>query len=128
MFKKLIALSLIAAMALPVTGAFASNNPVDRIKPNTPSTIDTRLTIEPGSDEVTIMSAEWLVTKEANIRISPSPNAASVLAIYPYQNVKLISGREYTVVNGVTWVAVSTTNLSKTYSGYILLSALTEIG
>ncbi|MET1174516.1 hypothetical protein [Paenibacillus amylolyticus] len=127
MLKKLIALSLVAAMALPVTGAFASNNPTDRIKPNTPSTIDSRLTIEPGSDEVTIMSAEWLVTQQANIRKTASPNGENVLAIYPYQNVKLVSGREYTVVNGVTWVYVTTTNLPTTYRGYILLSALTEI-
>ncbi|SDD53095.1 hypothetical protein SAMN05428987_5154 [Paenibacillus sp. CF095] len=110
---------------VPVTGAFASNNTTDRIKPNT---IDSRLTIEPGSDEVTIMSAEWLVTQQANIRKTASPNGEHVLAIYPYQKVKLISGRDYTVVNGVTWVYVTITNLPINYSGYILLSALTEIG
>ncbi|MFE6076675.1 hypothetical protein ACFVQB_19600 [Paenibacillus sp. NPDC057886] len=127
MLKKLIAVSLVAAMALPVTGAFASSNPTDRVKPNIQNGIDSRITVAPSADEVTIMSTTWLVTKDANIRKTPSPTGAVVISVYAGQGVELTSGHDYVVVNGVTWVPVTSKD-GYSYSGYILLSALTEIG
>lgn len=127
MLKKLIAVSLVAAMAIPVTGAFASSNPTDRVKPSIQNGIDSRITVAPGADEVTIMSTTWLVTQDANIRATPSPNGALVKSIKAYEKIELTSGHDYVVVNGVTWVPVQSKD-GYSYSGYILLSALTEIG
>jgi hypothetical protein len=120
MLKKLIAVSLIATMALPVTGAFASSSPTDRVNPNT---VDSRITISPDSDQITVKSiAKWTVNTAANIRATPSPTGAHVLTVYPGFKLNSESG-VYTVVNGVTWVFVWNDNGIE--AGYILLSALT---
>ncbi|MFE6076676.1 hypothetical protein ACFVQB_19605 [Paenibacillus sp. NPDC057886] len=123
MLKKLIAVSLVAAMALPVTGAFASSNPTDRFNPNTQNGIDSRITISPDKDQLSAKSiAKWTVNTAANIRATPSPTGAHVLTVYPGFKLHSESG-DYTVVNGVTWVFVWNDNGIE--AGYILLSALT---
>ena len=124
MIKKLIAVSLVAAMALPVSGAFASTNPADRVRPGTQNGIDSSISAAPGTDEVTIMSTTWRVKTTANLRATPSPTGTWIATLYPGE--QLTSGDDYEVVNGVTWVPVTSYRLGLT--GYILLSALEEIG
>ncbi|MGE6575948.1 hypothetical protein [Paenibacillus xylanexedens] len=121
MVKKLIALSLVAAMALPVSGAFASSSPTDRIRPDNQNPT---ITVAPGSDVITIMSTTWRVKTATNLRATPSPNGAWVASLYPGE--QLTSGYDYVTVNGVTWVPVTSYRLG--VSGYIQLSALEEIG
>ncbi|MEW4428886.1 hypothetical protein AB1I68_15560 [Paenibacillus pabuli] len=123
MLKKLIAVSLVAAMALPVTGAFASDNPTDRIRPNTP--IDSNITAAPGNDEITIKAYTWTVKTIANIRATPSPTGAHVLTVYPGYQLFGQHGGEVFIVNGQEWVYVWN---SANVGGYILLSALEETG
>ncbi|WKL01257.1 hypothetical protein Q0F98_32055 [Paenibacillus amylolyticus] len=125
MLKKLIAVSLIAAMALPVTGAFASDNPTDRIRTNTPNAIDSTITVEPGKDEISIMAYTWTVRTVANIRKTPSPTGAHVLTVYPGYTLTGQHGGEVFVVNGQEWVYVWN---NSGVAGYILLSALEETG
>jgi hypothetical protein len=122
MFKKLIAVSLVAAMALPVSAAFASDEPSD--VPGTQSAVESSPTVAPGSDLITIMSTTWSVTTPANLRATPSPTGALVASLYPGE--QLTGSHNYVVVNGVTWVPVTCYRLG--VSGYILLSALEEVG
>jgi hypothetical protein len=124
MLKKLIAVSLVAAMALPVSGAFASNHPTDRVLPGTSNAVDSTITGAPRAGEVTIMSTTWRVKTTANLRATASPTGTWVATLYPGE--QLTSGHDYVVVNGVTWVPVTSFRLG--VSGYILLSALEEIG
>ncbi|SEB27630.1 hypothetical protein [Paenibacillus sp. 276b] len=125
MLKKLIAVSLVAAMALPVTGAFASSNPTDRVRPDIQNGIDSRITVAPGADEVNIMSVTWATKVAANIRATASPTGTLVKSVPANYQLHSQTG-EYTVVNGVTWVYVWNDN--STVVGYILLSALTQTG
>ncbi|SDM33927.1 hypothetical protein SAMN05428961_11460 [Paenibacillus sp. OK060] len=125
MLKKLIAVSLVAAMALPVTGAFASDNPTDRVRPNTQNAIDSTITVAPGQDEISILSYTWTVKTVANIRKTASPTGEHVLTVYPGYTLHGQHGGEVIVVNGQEWVYVWN---NAGVAGYILLSALEETG
>ncbi|MEC0171935.1 hypothetical protein [Paenibacillus graminis] len=122
MFKKLIAVSLVAALALPVSGAFANS-----ARPDTQNAVDSSITVAQGG--VHIMTTVWRVKTATNMRATP--NGAYVISLYPSndpnaQSDKLVGGHDYVVVNGVTWVPVESYYYGK--SGYVPLSALEEIG
>ncbi|MCZ1268255.1 MULTISPECIES: hypothetical protein [Paenibacillus] len=125
MLKKFIAVSLVAAMALPVTGAFASDNPTDRVTPNIQNTLDSNITVAPGKDEVSILAYTWTVKTTANIRATASPTGAHVLTVYAGTQLFGQHGGEVKVVNGEKWVYVWN---SANVAGWILLSALEETG
>lgn len=121
MLKKLILASLITALSLPATGAFSMADHTERVKPNVPSIIDSRLTIVPesGSDEVKIMSGVYTIKPGgANIRATPSRNGKHLTSVY--YPTQLTIGRESWFVDGEEWVAA--------LGGYVLLSSLIEIG
>ncbi|WP_408891951.1 hypothetical protein [Paenibacillus taichungensis] len=124
MLKKLIAVSLIAAMAIPVTGAFASDNPTDRIRPNTP--VDSTITVEQGNDEVSVMAYSWTVKVAANVRKTPSPTGEWVATVPVGYKFTGQHGGQVWVVNGQEWVYVWNDNTG--LKGYILLSSLEETG
>lgn len=118
-FKKLIAVSLVAALALPVSGAFA-----DSARPDTQNVADSSITVAQGG--VTIMSTTWRVKTATNMRATP--NGALVMSLYPTNDERseLTGSHDYVVVGGVTWVPVQSYYYGK--SGYVPLSALEEIG
>lgn len=124
MLKKLIAVSLVATMALPVTGAFASDNPTDRIRPNTP--VDSTITVEQGNGEVSIMAYSWRVkVLSANVRKTPSPTGEWITTVPKDYTFTGQHGGQVWVVNGQEWVYVW--NDYTGLRGYILLSALEEM-
>ncbi|MGO4528658.1 hypothetical protein AB4Z30_06215 [Paenibacillus sp. 2TAF8] len=122
MLKKLIFASLITALSLPATGAFSMADHTERVKPNVPSIIDSRLTIVPesGSDEVKIMTGTYRVKQGpgANIRATPSRNGKYITSVY--YPTELNIGRQSWFVDGEEWV--------QALGGYVLLSSLEEIG
>ncbi|MGF7046430.1 hypothetical protein J2T13_000906 [Paenibacillus sp. DS2015] len=119
MLKKLIAVSLVASMALPVSGAFA-----DSVEPVTQNAVDSSITVAEGAGDVSILSVTWTVKTATNMRATASPTGAWVASLYP--GAVLSGGRNFVVVNGVTWVPVTSYSLGK--SGYVQLSALEETG
>jgi hypothetical protein len=120
MLKKLMAFTLVAAMALPVSGAFA-----DSVEPVTLNAVDPSITVAAGAGDVSIMSSTWRVITTANLRATASPTGAYITTLYP-GTVLNSGGSAFVVVNGVTWVQVTSYSLG--VSGYILLSALEETG
>jgi hypothetical protein len=107
-------------MALPVSGAFA-----DSVESVTQNAVDSSITVAQEAGDVSIMSVTWTVNTATNMRATPSPTGAWVASLYP--GAVLSGGRgDSIVVNGVTWVGVTSYSLG--VSGYVQLSALEETG
>ncbi|NUU54789.1 hypothetical protein HP548_11940 [Paenibacillus taichungensis] len=111
MFKKMIAVTLVAAISLPVTGAFASEYMNNSVTPDTQNFNESRATV----------TKYWTVNTNANMRATPSRTGAHVLSLYPGD--KLQGGSYTVVVNGETWGFFLNPNGIE--AGYVLLSSLT---
>lgn len=125
MLKKIIAFSLVATMALPITGAFASDNTTDTATLNTQNAFYPNSTVETGQDLITVRAYTWTVKTVANIRATASRTGAHVLTVYPGTQLNGQHGGEVKVVNGEEWVYVWN---NANVGGWILLSALEETG
>lgn len=112
MLKKLIAVSLVAALSIPVTGAFASEYKNNGVTPDSQTFNESR----------TPVIELWTVKTSANMRATPSRNGAYILSLYPGDKLQASS---YTVVvNGETWGFFMIPNGIE--AGYVLLSAVTK--
>lgn len=123
MLKKFVTVSLMAAiMALPATGAFASESN-DSTNFNSQISQNPSITSEAG--DVSILSITWTVNTYCNFRETPSPTGVNIGSLVPGETVN--GGRDgERVVNGVTWVNVYSPHYGK--SGWIIKSYLTETG
>ncbi|MET1174515.1 hypothetical protein [Paenibacillus amylolyticus] len=112
MLKKLIAVTLVTALSLPVTGAFASDYINNGVTPDSQTFNESR----------TPVSTYWIVVTNANMRATPSRTGAQVRSLYPGD--KLEGNPNTVVVNGETWGFFKV--LNGIDIGYVLLSAVSE--
>ncbi|MFE6076277.1 SH3 domain-containing protein [Paenibacillus sp. NPDC057886] len=126
MLKKFIAVLLVTATtALPATAAFASENPQDRISPNNQLTQDSRITEEPGSDLVTIMTSTYEITAN-NVNFRKTASSSGTILGQLQKGDLVNGGSEQVTSGGITWVSVY--SYKHGVWGWVASQYLNEVG